>query len=308
MCTPTHTHPHPHTRTYTLTHTHSHTHTYTNIHTHTHTHREREWSIFIRTHTRTHNILCVCVWFHAHFALLNSQEVRICAERERERERERKREREIGPYARTQIHKHTSFDVCVPDLLHTTFNFQCQCSRLRADKAAMKWKVFINKGRQCCYSTRGQVICARQTSGRRSGVQAGQKRFTNIQIILLLKSRTNKCFIFEELLQERPGAVTWVEQVWMYLACAYPRKHKSPCIMLFRTRLIQATWFAGTIFRPFCIIPPPGLASSFPLDRNFSKEASSSNSFSRSFPLKKTCQHIFCQITTPPRSSLLRSN
>ena len=44
----------------------------------------------------------------------------------------------------------------------------------------------------------------------------------------------------------------------MYLACAYPRKHKSPCIMLFRTRLIQATWFAGTIFRPFCIIPSPG--------------------------------------------------
>jgi len=53
----------------------------------------------------------------------------------------------------------------------------------------------------------------------------------------------------------------------------------------------------------FSYLAPPGLASSFPFDRNFSKEASFSNKFSRDWPLKNLCQHTFHQITTPPRAS-----
>jgi len=55
------------------------------------------------------------------------------------------------------------------------------------------------------------------------------------------------------------------------------------------TRLIQAIWFAGDSFRFLFILPPLGLPSFFPLDRNFCKEASFSNNFSRSLPLEKLC-------------------
>jgi len=62
---------------------------------------------------------------------------------------------------------------------------------------------------------------------------------------------------------------------------------------------VQKTFFV--LFRPFFILLPPGLASSFPADQNFSKGASFSNS--PSWPLKNMCQHIFHQITTPPWSN-----
>ena len=47
-------------------------------------------------------------------------------------------------------------------------------------------------------------------------------------------------------------------------------------------------------------ILPPGLASSFPLDRNLSKGASFSNIFSWSQPLKKLCQNIFTRLLHRP--------
>jgi len=50
------------------------------------------------------------------------------------------------------------------------------------------------------------------------------------------------------------------------------------------------------------IIPPPSLASSFQIGRNFSKGVRFSNKISQKWPFKKTCQHILHQITTPPRS------
>jgi len=50
------------------------------------------------------------------------------------------------------------------------------------------------------------------------------------------------------------------------------------------------------------IISPPGLASSFLLNRNFSKGVRFSNKIFPEVALKKTCQHIFQQITTPPQS------
>jgi len=43
----------------------------------------------------------------------------------------------------------------------------------------------------------------------------------------------------------------------------------------------------GNPYLTFLHIPPPGLASSFMLDQNFSKGASFSNNFSRNWPLKK---------------------
>jgi len=49
--------------------------------------------------------------------------------------------------------------------------------------------------------------------------------------------------------------------------------------MFLNTILIQALWFAGDWSRHFFIIPPSGLASSFPAYRNFSKRVSMSAYF-----------------------------
>jgi len=78
--------------------------------------------------------------------------------------------------------------------------------------------------------------------------------------------------------------------------CANMKPHALCCS---KQDSIQAIWFAGDLFDSFSYYPPPGLASSFPHDQNFSIRAS------LSWPLQKLCQHIFHQVTTPPRSSPL---
>ena len=53
-------------------------------------------------------------------------------------------------------------------------------------------------------------------------------------------------------------------------------------------------------------LPSPSLVSSFLLHRSFSKGTSFPNNFYRSWSLRTLCQHIFHQITTPPRASPLQ--
>jgi len=62
-------------------------------------------------------------------------------------------------------------------------------------------------------------------------------------------------------------------------------------------------WFAGDSFRLLFLLPPPGLASSFLLRRNFLEGACFPNNFAESSPLKKMRQHIFRQNITPPWAS-----
>ena len=77
--------------------------------------------------------------------------------------------------------------------------------------------------------------------------------------------------------------------------------------MLLKTRLIQAIWFAGDVFRPFFTIFSSDLASSFPLDSSFGSQKGQvffDILFLR-WPLNLLCKHTFFKITTPPRACRL---
>ena len=83
------------------------------------------------------------------------------------------------------------------------------------------------------------------------------------------------------------------------------RRPVRQCIMLTWTRLIQSIWFAGEIFSTHVHNTPPGLASSFPLDRNFSKGGMFSNkNFPEVAPQKNVSAYSSPNYYTAPVPSL----
>jgi len=84
--------------------------------------------------------------------------------------------------------------------------------------------------------------------------------------------------------EERPGALTCVEQVGMQLFCSKLLHNKNICILLLTIILICAICFLDALRCPFFIFSPPGFTSSFRHYLKFSKGESFSIIFPRRWP------------------------